>query len=290
MSITMNENNEDEVEALSGSDPFMSGRSKTKPLLLMDDDDEGDDNMDCMSLLQSTRLPAKKSRNANHRRRRRSSARFLHHLSGNKSASYGSDGDGGDEDDEDLQFNDDTAGDTLASTQNLNKLYTQAIRMNNENKINASNSWNLSLIDHLDRVAMSKGASNMVESSSSRTLDDSLVVGGVNFTKASCTLDASVKIYSYRVDDVHLSSYKVLANLNRTDHGGGANKQGSNNKTNNRSDHGGGDGNDDADDGESRGTSIRGNGRAKDGAGGGGGGSTGTLERNLGTYAWLRVT
>lgn len=39
----------------------------------------------------------------------------------------------------------------------------------------------------------------------------------VNFTKASCTLDASVKIYSYRVDDVHLSSYRVLANLNRTD-------------------------------------------------------------------------
>ena len=41
--------------------------------------------------------------------------------------------------------------------------------------------------------------------------------GRVNFTKASCTLDASVKIYSYRVDDVHLSSYRVLANLNRTD-------------------------------------------------------------------------
>ena len=39
----------------------------------------------------------------------------------------------------------------------------------------------------------------------------------MNFTKASCTLDASVKIYSYRVDDVHLSSYRVLANLNRTD-------------------------------------------------------------------------
>lgn len=39
----------------------------------------------------------------------------------------------------------------------------------------------------------------------------------VNFSKASCTLDASVKIYSYRVDYVHLTSYKVLANLNRTD-------------------------------------------------------------------------
>lgn len=41
--------------------------------------------------------------------------------------------------------------------------------------------------------------------------------GRVNFAKASCTLDASVKIYSYRVDDVHLSSFRVLANLNRSD-------------------------------------------------------------------------
>lgn len=52
--------------------------------------------------------------------------------------------------------------------------------------------------------------------------------GRVNFTKASCTLDASVKIYSYRVDDVHLSSYRVLANLNRSDNGkkGGEEKDG----------------------------------------------------------------
>eukprot|EP00957_Ditylum_brightwellii_P133004 10141420-Ditylum_brightwellii.AAC.1 len=30
-----------------------------------------------------------------------------------------------------------------------------------------------------------------------------------------------VKIYSCRVDDVHLTSYRVLANLNRTDRGKG---------------------------------------------------------------------
>lgn len=40
---------------------------------------------------------------------------------------------------------------------------------------------------------------------------------GVNFQKASCALDASVKIYSYRVDDVWSASYRVLQNLNRTD-------------------------------------------------------------------------
>jgi Condensin complex subunit 2 len=35
--------------------------------------------------------------------------------------------------------------------------------------------------------------------------------------KASCTLDASIKIYSYRVDDTYATSYRVLENLNRTE-------------------------------------------------------------------------
>jgi hypothetical protein len=39
---------------------------------------------------------------------------------------------------------------------------------------------------------------------------------------ASCTLDASVKIYSYRVDSVHHETYRVLGGLNRTDMKGGA--------------------------------------------------------------------
>ncbi len=34
-----------------------------------------------------------------------------------------------------------------------------------------------------------------------------------NFQKASCTLDASIKIYSYRVDDTWNSSFKILENL-----------------------------------------------------------------------------
>ncbi|EGZ17204.1 hypothetical protein PHYSODRAFT_498145 [Phytophthora sojae] len=38
-----------------------------------------------------------------------------------------------------------------------------------------------------------------------------------NFQKASCTLDASIKIYSYRVDDTWNSSYKILENLSRTE-------------------------------------------------------------------------
>lgn len=42
---------------------------------------------------------------------------------------------------------------------------------------------------------------------------------GVNFQKASCTLDASVKIYSHRVDDTYNASYRILENLSRNQHG-----------------------------------------------------------------------
>jgi len=40
---------------------------------------------------------------------------------------------------------------------------------------------------------------------------------GMNFTKASCALDASVKSYFYHVDDAHLTTFQVLVYLNRTD-------------------------------------------------------------------------
>jgi condensin complex subunit 2 len=112
--------------------------------------------------------------------------------------------------------------------------------MNAENKINAGNSWGLKLIENMDKFLnaedddddneeeeaspRSHGAGTSAALSARNDLkaarkmkskDDK--TGRINFTKASCTLDASVKIYSYRVDDVHLSSYRVLANLNRTD-------------------------------------------------------------------------
>ena len=123
------------------------------------------------------------------RRRRRSSARFLR-LTGR----FEEEGD--DEDEEDL------AG---TEQEQLGEMYKRAIRMNAENRINAGNSWGLRLIENIDKFLV----------------DDQEQDEGqrVNFTKASCTLDASVKIYSYRVDDVHLTSYKVLANLNRTETG-----------------------------------------------------------------------
>ena len=105
--------------------------------------------------------------------------------------------------------------------------------MNAENKINASNSWSLRLIENIDTFLEEdeenessdeereeEKEANMANKENGNVLGNntSLLVPKdrrVNFTKASCTLDASVKIYSYRVDDVHLTSYKVLANLHR---------------------------------------------------------------------------
>jgi len=163
-----------------------------------------------------------KRQGSSRRRRRRSSARFLKIVPDDDE---GIDGEG-------LNYDG-------ISTTNLGEVYRNAIRMNAENRINASNSWNLNLIDHLDRFvapelrhgagggtggrhlnAMKGGIAANTNSTNNNMMDsamDSTLVSGVNFTKASCTLDASVKIYSYRVDDIHLTSYKVLANLNRTD-------------------------------------------------------------------------
>lgn len=153
------------------------------------------------------------------RRRRRSSARFLR-LSGQHHSRH--------------SRNDGTMTTTTpSSAAQLGELYKQAIRMNAENRINASNSWNLALIENIDQFLLLEEEEEeeqhedlprdhrRPENDENRlTLNNAQPTPRrqrVNFTKASCTLDASVKIYSYRVDDVHLSSYKVLANLNRND-------------------------------------------------------------------------
>ncbi len=86
----------------------------------------------------------------------------------------------------------------------LADMYKTIIKMSSENKINAKNSWNLDLIDHM-------GALIKNDETSSNDKNHR----GVNFQKASCTLDASVKIYSSRVDDTWSSSFRILENLSR---------------------------------------------------------------------------
>lgn len=89
------------------------------------------------------------------------------------------------------------------SPEQMDQLYQNCIKLASENKISQKNTWGLRLIDHL---------SDLVKPS---------VEGGrptTNFQRASCTLDAGIKIYSYRVDSVHNEAFKVLSGLH---HNGG---------------------------------------------------------------------
>lgn len=253
----------------------IDGRAKMLRLVLDENDDpddiDGDEFPDPSPITQAKHrrksvVGAKKQRNASKpRRRRRSSARFLR--LGPSNGADGGMGNNMNEDGVDDGFDDEFTEE--ADDDDLGAMYQKAIRMNAENRINATNSWNLSLIDHLDRFLSIPTSQNQTtmptsgpNSSSSNDNNDM-----VNFTRASCTLDASVKIYSYRVDDVHLTSYKVLANLNRTETskkgGSGSSEAGKNGS------------NDDINDIETENT------RRQKGPGNEGG-NTDTLEQNIG--------
>ncbi|KAL9647402.1 hypothetical protein ABK040_006765 [Willaertia magna] len=86
---------------------------------------------------------------------------------------------------------------TLTASE-LEDLFHNCIKLSTENKINAKNTWQLNLIDYIGEV---------IETT----------LGENNFQVASCTLDASVKIYSTRVDSVHTETYKVLTSFSRAD-------------------------------------------------------------------------
>ncbi|TVU33960.1 hypothetical protein EJB05_15779, partial [Eragrostis curvula] len=82
-------------------------------------------------------------------------------------------------------------------------LFHNCIKLASENKINQRNTWELGLIDHLSEIIQA-----------GEEEDDE-----TNFQKASCTLEAGVKIYSLRVDSVHSEAYKVLGGINRAGRG-----------------------------------------------------------------------
>ncbi|KAL4339922.1 hypothetical protein GQ457_08G015460 [Hibiscus cannabinus] len=79
------------------------------------------------------------------------------------------------------------------------ELFQNCIKLASENKINQKNTWELKLIDHLCDIIKVEGKND----------------AETNFQKASCTLEAGVKIYSLRVDSVHSEAYKVLCGINR---------------------------------------------------------------------------
>ncbi|CAN1161306.1 Condensin complex subunit 2 [Linum perenne] len=83
--------------------------------------------------------------------------------------------------------------------QQILDLFSNCIKLVSENKINQKNTWDLDLIDHLYDII------KVEDEADSET----------NFQKASCTLEAGVKIYSLRVDSVHSEAYKVLSGIHR---------------------------------------------------------------------------
>ncbi|KAF5140303.1 condensin complex component cnd2 [Vairimorpha ceranae] len=68
-----------------------------------------------------------------------------------------------------------------------------------ENKVTVKNAWKSTLIDHFKDLKQFKD------------------LQGVNFQKASCTLDGCVKVYSTRVDDVSEEAMKLLEGFNLED-------------------------------------------------------------------------
>ena len=83
--------------------------------------------------------------------------------------------------------------------------FEEWMKMATDNKINAANSWNFALIDYFHDMSLLKEGD------------------GVNFQKASCTLDGCVKIYTSRVDSVATETGKLLSGL--ADSGNKKNKE-----------------------------------------------------------------
>lgn len=86
--------------------------------------------------------------------------------------------------------------------------FEEWMKMATDNKINAANSWNFALIDYFHDMSLLKEGD------------------GVNFQKASCTLDGCVKIYTSRVDSVATETGKLLSGL--ADSGNNKKKKGEN--------------------------------------------------------------
>lgn len=99
----------------------------------------------------------------------------------------------GDDDDEDVVV----GGSVVTPMKRVPILanFEEWMKMATDNKINANNSWNFALIDYFHDMSLLKEGD------------------GVNFQKASCTLDGCVKIYTSRVDSVATETGKLLSGL-----------------------------------------------------------------------------
>lgn len=117
----------------------------------------------------------------------------------------------------------------------LGELYSKCVQMVNENKVSMKNAFDLHLIDHMDDIVDSfmggrkratPGASGSGGGGDGRSFGGSRGKTSLSaveeeaehrFHEASCTIEASAKIYACRVDCVHTDTYRVLGGLSSAD-------------------------------------------------------------------------
>lgn len=115
-----------------------------------------------------------------------------------------------------------------APASTLGDLYSKCVQLVNENKISAKNAFDLNLIDHMDDIvdsfmggakrkkaeSESKGKPGVAKRQSQVEEEEEH-----RFHEASCTIEASARIYACRVDCVHNDTYRVLGGLSSADMG-----------------------------------------------------------------------
>jgi len=116
----------------------------------------------------------------------------------------------------------------------LGDLYSKCVQLVNENKISTKNAFELPLIEHMDDIvdsfmggkkAKAKAAKAAARPSNAGKAGDRKSGAGTTeeqeaenrFHEASCTIEASARIYACRVDCVHTDTYRVLGGLNSAD-------------------------------------------------------------------------
>lgn len=110
----------------------------------------------------------------------------------------------------------------------LGDLYSRCVQLVNENKISTKNAFDLPLIDHIDDIvdsfmggvkAKKGGNRNSTGGRGPATPQASIGAEGDEnrFHEASCTIEASARIYACRVDCVHTDTYRVLGGLSSAD-------------------------------------------------------------------------
>ncbi|KAL7067544.1 hypothetical protein ACR3K2_20230 [Cryptosporidium serpentis] len=119
----------------------------------------------------------------------------------------------------------------------LNQLYTQCITLLRQNKINTKNAFDIRLIEHLGDIVSSEISGDLkhrdflidknckdseldkdhlyVENSNNTYLEDTDNIEFDAFQRAAVTLEASARIYGYRVDSTYDNACRILSEIKK---------------------------------------------------------------------------